>query len=234
MPSQPVKRACDSCHHRKVKCDGLALCRNCIAASLDCTYNAVPQKKGPKGSRAKVITSLREMQRKKCLASKVLDRLSGADAQSATPAPALLPEAGLVTGELVKDCLGFFFANMYPQVPILNRSVVEQQALYMEQNPDAYCMLTSLAAFTMLQPGKMLPLSPADPFPIEASPGANMASSMLLVKKRSEFDRVINISSQPKAALPSTRFSRPSSCMHAIMDWKCTPWHGTTFEKRPR
>ncbi|KAF3037156.1 hypothetical protein E8E11_005995 [Didymella keratinophila] len=40
----PVKRACD----RKVKCigEGTDPCKNCISASLACTYNAIPQKKG--------------------------------------------------------------------------------------------------------------------------------------------------------------------------------------------
>lgn len=32
-------------------------------AGLACTYNAIPQKKGPKGSRAKVLAEIREHQR---------------------------------------------------------------------------------------------------------------------------------------------------------------------------
>ncbi|CCC13727.1 unnamed protein product [Sordaria macrospora k-hell] len=60
--STAVKRACDACHRRKVKCDGINPCRNCHASQLTCTYNAIPQKKGPKGSRAKVISELRETQ----------------------------------------------------------------------------------------------------------------------------------------------------------------------------
>lgn len=49
--SSAVKRACDACHRRKVKCigDGTRTCKNCQSAGLTCTYNAIPQKKGPKG-----------------------------------------------------------------------------------------------------------------------------------------------------------------------------------------
>jgi hypothetical protein len=54
-----------SCHRRKVKCigEGTNPCKNCLSAGLACTYNAIPQKKGPKGSRAKVLSELRENQR---------------------------------------------------------------------------------------------------------------------------------------------------------------------------
>jgi hypothetical protein len=49
-----VKQACDSCHARKVKCDGTCPCSQCTVAELRCTYLAVqkkkgPQKKGPQG-----------------------------------------------------------------------------------------------------------------------------------------------------------------------------------------
>lgn len=49
-----------------MKCVGEASqpCRNCLAAGLGCTYNAIPQKKGPKGSRAKIISELRESQQR--------------------------------------------------------------------------------------------------------------------------------------------------------------------------
>ncbi|KAF4624622.1 hypothetical protein G7Y89_g13549 [Cudoniella acicularis] len=40
-----AKRACDACHRRKVKCDGINPCRNCSSAQLSCTYHAIPQGK---------------------------------------------------------------------------------------------------------------------------------------------------------------------------------------------
>ncbi|KFA76504.1 hypothetical protein S40288_01569 [Stachybotrys chartarum IBT 40288] len=176
--SQAVKRACDACHRRKVKCDGINPCRNCSSAQLSCTYNAIPQKKGPKGSRAKVISELRETQRQTSLSAKVQNRMNGI---SCPPAQGLAPTPGLLTTEFVKECIHFFFDNLYPQAPILDMRVVEQQLLYMEQNRDSYCLMTSLCAFVMLQPGMAMP--PGDPYNLDMVPGANIVSSQLLVEE---------------------------------------------------
>lgn len=177
--TQAVKRACDACHRRKVKCDGVNPCRNCGQAQLSCTYNAIPQKKGPKGSRAKVISELRETQRQTSLSAKVQNRINGGP--SSPPNPGLAPTPGLLTSELVKECIAFFFDNLYPQLPILDRNSVEQQVLYMEQNRDAYCLLTSLCAFVMLQPGMNMPAG--DPYNLDLLPGATIVSSQLLVEE---------------------------------------------------
>lgn len=177
--SQAVKRACDACHRRKVKCDGINPCRNCSQAQLSCTYNAIPQKKGPKGSRAKVISELRETQRQTSLSAKVQNRINGINCTPASPS--LCPTPGLLTSELVKDCVAYFFDNMYTQLPILDRRTVEQQVLYMEQNRDAYCLMTSLCAFVMLQPGMTMPAG--DPFQLDMMPGATIVSSQLLLEE---------------------------------------------------
>jgi hypothetical protein len=181
MSAQPVKRACDACHRRKVKCDGHNPCRNCGTATLTCTYNAIPQKKGPKGSRAKVISELRETQRQTSLLTKVQNRMQGVKSPPTTPRQ--LPTPGFVTGELVKDSLDFYFNHMYAQMPILDRGAVEQQVMYMEQNRDAYCMLTALTAFTMIQPGKSMPMPPDDLYGMQSLPLANITSSELLVEE---------------------------------------------------
>jgi len=178
--SQAVKRACDACHRRKVKCDGINPCRNCSSAQLSCTYNAIPQKKGPKGSRAKVISELRETQRQTSLSAKVQNRITGL-ATGPMPNPAAAPAAGLLSAELIKECLEFYFSNMYPQLPILSRQQIEQQAMYsvMEQNRDAYCLITALCAFVFLQPGMSMP--PGDPFNLDMMPGVNLIASTVLL-----------------------------------------------------
>ncbi len=132
--TQAVKRACDACHRRKVKCDGINPCRNCSSAQLSCTYNAIPQKKGPKGSRAKVISELRETQRQTSLSAKVQNRMNGIPTPPVSPT--LAPTPGMLTPEVVKDCVDFFFANVYPSMPVLDRRVIEQQAMFMEQDRD--------------------------------------------------------------------------------------------------
>ncbi|KAH8815955.1 hypothetical protein F5884DRAFT_203560 [Xylogone sp. PMI_703] len=176
--STSVKRACDACHRRKVKCDGINPCRNCSSAQLSCTYHAIPQKKGPKGSRAKVISELRETQRQTTLSSKVANRLNGI--ASPPCSPTLAPSPGLLTQEMIKECIEFFFANMYPTLPILHRGRLEQQAVYAEQNIDTYCLLTSLCAFMMIQPGMGIP---GDPLGLDALPGANLVSGTMLMEE---------------------------------------------------
>ncbi|KAL0932873.1 C6 zinc finger protein [Colletotrichum truncatum] len=177
--TQAVKRACDACHRRKVKCDGVNPCRNCHTAQLSCTYNAIPQKKGPKGSRAKVISELRETQRQTSLSAKVQNRMNGIPNP---PAPvSLSPTPGLLSAELVKECVEFYFANLYEKMPILDRRQIDQQLPFMEQNRDTYCLLTSLCAFMMLQPGMSMPTG--DPYNLDVMPGATIVASQLLLEE---------------------------------------------------
>lgn len=177
--TQAVKRACDACHRRKVKCDGINPCRNCSAAQLSCTYNAIPQKKGPKGSRAKVISELRETQRQTSLSAKVQNRINGIVCPSSDSG--LNPTPGLLSTDLIKSCVHFYFDNIYQQVPILDRRQIEQQMIYVEQSRDAYCLITSLCAFVMLQPGMCMPAN--DPYNLDMNPGANLISSNLLLEE---------------------------------------------------
>ena len=174
-----VKRACDACHRRKVKCDGINPCRNCSASQLSCTYNAIPQKKGPKGSRAKVINELKEKERQTSLSVKVQNRMNGMG--SSPVSQTLAPTPGLLQNDMVKECIEFFFAHMYPSMPILHRQRLEQQALYMDQSLDTYCLLTSMCAFVLLQPGMTVPGT--DPYSLESMPGANIVTSTLLMEE---------------------------------------------------
>jgi hypothetical protein len=93
----------------------------------------------------------------------------------------LSPTPGLLTSDLVKDCATFYFDNMYSQAPILDRRQIEQQMLYMEQNRDAYCLMASMCAFVMLQPGMTMP--PGDPYNLDMVPGANIVSAQLLLEE---------------------------------------------------
>lgn len=179
MSTAAVKRACDACHRRKVKCDGINPCRNCDSAQLTCTYNAIPQKKGPKGSRAKVISELRETQRQTSLSAKIHNRLNGIDS-STPPNPNYGPTPGMLSSELVKEVVEFYFANMYSIMPILDRPSIEPLAMFPEQNIEAYCLFTSMSAFMMLQPGMSMPS--LDPM-LEHVPGSSIVASTLLMEE---------------------------------------------------
>jgi len=184
-----VKRACDACHRRKVKCDGINPCRNCSSAQLSCTYLAIPQKKGPKGSRAKVISELRETQRQTNLTARVARSLNVI--ASPPTGPSLDATPGLMTTDMLKECIEFFFANMYPTLPILHRGRLEQQALYADQNVDTYCLLTSLCAFMMIQPG--MGVSTNDPLGLDSFGGGLLQGNMLLeetLRVRKSYDHL--------------------------------------------
>ncbi|KAK3297193.1 uncharacterized protein B0H64DRAFT_120339 [Chaetomium fimeti] len=179
MTTAAVKRACDACHRRKVKCDGITPCRNCSASQLACTYNAVPQKKGPKGSRAKVINELKETQRQTSLSAKLQGGMNGG-----ASSPTLAPTPRLLTKETLKACIDFFFAHMQPTLPILDRQRLEQDAMYMDQNLDTYCLLTSLCSFVCLQPGMVMPgAGMNDPFSPDMMIGNNIVTSTLLMEE---------------------------------------------------
>ncbi|KAI6776354.1 hypothetical protein HG530_000299 [Fusarium avenaceum] len=192
-----VKRACDGCHRRKVKCDGMQQCRNCENANLNCTYNAIPQKKGPKGSRAKVISELRENQRATSLAALVHNRVVLHAGPSPGSDPSLNPTPNMLSPELLKSCVSFFFDHVYSMLPILDRDQIEASITVMDGNRDSYCLFTSLCAFVLLQPGMTMP--PSDPYNLEGVPGATIAASNMLleeclrVRKGSEFHEMINL-----------------------------------------
>ncbi|KAF4344392.1 transcription activator amyR [Fusarium beomiforme] len=177
-----VKRACDGCHRRKVKCDSGITCRNCATAGIECTYLAIPQKKGPKGSRAKVITELRDNQRQASLAAKVHNRLHGTAVD--VTIPALNPTAGMLSNDLIKACVQYYFDNAYSTLPFLDRAQIEQMMQNMENGRDRYCLFAALCAYVVLQPGMTLPASSAEEtYNISQLPGANITASVLLLEE---------------------------------------------------
>ncbi|KAK3062250.1 hypothetical protein LTS18_004518, partial [Coniosporium uncinatum] len=144
------------CHRRKVKCigEGLKSCKNCISAGLTCTYNAIPQKKGPKGSRAKVLSELRETQRQSQLAPGS-PFSHGIPGRSISPAASRTP--GLLTLEVVDCCIDYYFNNIYQTQPILHRAKMQQVVLAMDHSAEAYCKLCALCAYMMIQPNMTVP-----------------------------------------------------------------------------
>ena len=134
----------------KVRCNSCQPCGNCSQAGLSCTYDAIPQKKGPKGSRAKVISELRETQKQSDLAQS-----QNEDAGYSSPpgSPRYAPTPGLLTPELINACAEFFFVHMYPTMPVLQRDQFQNILGIMGQSVEAYCLVTALCAFMLIQPG---------------------------------------------------------------------------------
>jgi len=139
-----------------VKCigEGTNPCKNCVSAGLACTYNAIPQKKGPKGSRAKVLSELRENQRNAQLAAGFPQDLSF---DGRTLSSTFARAQGLLPSGLVESCLDFFFANVYPSEPVLHRQKAQEAAVNMERSTEAYCMIVALCAYVMIRANMKVP-----------------------------------------------------------------------------
>lgn len=64
----------------------------------------------------------------------------------------------VLSQHMIDDCIDFFFANMYPTIPILHQGRLQEKvAREIDQSIEAYCLITSLCAFMMIQPGMALP-----------------------------------------------------------------------------
>ena len=126
-----------------------------------CTYNAIPQKKGPKGTRAKVISELRETQRKTDgllrPQSRHQDTGGSFDFNSPPTSPTFLDQ-DFLSKQMIDDCIEAFFTSMYPTMPILHRGRLLEKVEYdLDRSVETYCLIGSLCAFIMVQPGMKNP-----------------------------------------------------------------------------
>ncbi|GAB7329575.1 hypothetical protein MBLNU13_g01332t1 [Cladosporium sp. NU13] len=63
--STVAKLPCDACRRRKVRCDYGRPCDRCQSYNLDCTFDSVRKKRGPKKGKGAVVQQLREESRSK-------------------------------------------------------------------------------------------------------------------------------------------------------------------------
>lgn len=180
----------------QVRCNGRQPCDNCSQAGLACTYDAVPQKKGPKGSRAKVISELRETQRQIEQAS----QYSGSPPES--PKDPRTP--GLMSLDTCEQCIEFFFAHMYPTMPILDRDEVNRIKSNAERSFEAYCLLCALSAFMMIQPG--INQSPYQRASRSPSPATNPALGVSLMDEAVRVRKNLDYVEHPTVATVITSF----------------------------
>jgi Fungal specific transcription factor domain len=67
----------------------------------------------------------------------------------------------VLSQQMIDSCIDFFFAQMYPTIPILHRGRLQEKIAHeIDQSIEAYCLITSLCAFMMIQPGMPLPGRP--------------------------------------------------------------------------
>lgn len=86
-----VKRACDACKVRKVRCSNTTPCVCCVAIGIPCTFNKHPSTRGPRKLRAKTIQSIVDVQRRE--ASQGREFRDGDQSADRAPAPAVVQQA---------------------------------------------------------------------------------------------------------------------------------------------
>lgn len=189
----------------KVRCNGANPCQNCTQASLACTFNKPPMKKGPKGSRAKVISELRKTQTDKPNSRST----DGAAADSPLASPTFNRPQELLTHELVESSISMFFDRIYPTLPILHRGWIQQKALEMHSSVESYCLLGALCAFMVVQPGVQPPmLAPMSPMSTGSS-SSQQQNGMYGIRILEEVRRrrsVIDFGDNPSTASIVTSF----------------------------
>ena len=150
-----VRQACDSCHSRKIRCDGCKPCVNCQETTEECTYLAVHKKTGPKGPRRSpspaipLQTPTRSGAHLSCTGSPGPHRNAQPTVQTnitRSPEPrvsgdGVFQTSRLVSADVIKWCLDAFFEYKYPLTPILQRDQVYGSLQDLANSPGNYGLM---------------------------------------------------------------------------------------------
>ncbi|KIW13392.1 hypothetical protein PV08_08580 [Exophiala spinifera] len=123
----------------------------------------MPQKKGPKGLRAKVISEIRATQQQASPSDIAVN-----DAEqpcsfkfNSMPPPPYSHSTALLSKQTIDTCVEFYFGNMPTTAWILNEhSLREMITCRIASDAEVYCLAASLCAFVMVQPGMSLAVGP--------------------------------------------------------------------------
>ena len=186
-----------------MRCTGQNPCQNCLQASLTCTYDKPPQKKGPKGSRAKVISEFRKTQESRA-GSSLLEE--DADLGSPTLSPAPRPIEALAP-DVVDNCVSQYFEKMYNTVPILNQTWIQHQKAEMPNSAEAYCVVAALCVYMIVHAGVenqylSSPMSPTGALP----PQHPVARGLRLVEEIKRVRNQTDYSENPTTSTIVTSF----------------------------
>ncbi|KAL2163795.1 hypothetical protein VTH06DRAFT_5854 [Thermothelomyces fergusii] len=113
-----LRRACDMCSQRKVKCDETHPCRPCTDLGVDCTFNRVMKRRGPPNKHAEAAKAAKQQRLEPGIgpgphhAAETLISISGAhDGQHVLDAESIAPWPVLTL--LIDD----FFTYIHPLAP---------------------------------------------------------------------------------------------------------------------
>ena len=169
---------------------------------------------GPKGSRAKVISELRETQRQSQLSTQ---RQSF---NSPPGSPTFARKPALLSRDLIITCVDYFFQHLYPTQPILHRQKVGETIGRMEDDPEAYCLVVSLCGYMLIQPNLELPPSALEA--LEEKPQSNLHLGRALLAEAIRVRKGFNYVETPSVWSVITSFFFFGS-------YFCLDLHGTAW-----
>ena len=179
---------------------------------MTCTFNKPPQKKGPKGSRAKVISELRKSQEQFGPSNSLNDPFSS---HSGTSSPTF-SRHDLLTPDLIENSISGFFEKLYPTLPIINQAWIQQKVVEIHSSVESYCLIGSLCAFMVIQPNvqvpiPMSPMSPIGPMGMTTQQQAQ-AYGVRLVEDVKRARGAIDYGENPTSATVITAFMISAAC----------------------
>ena len=125
-----------------------------------------------------------------------------------SPTSPLLP--GGLSSDLIEKCISFFLANLYPTMPVLRRSHLQQCLANMHSSIESYCLVSSLCAFMMIQPG-IKPYTNPD---VQGEPLAtsNTTHGVLLLEETLRVRKAYDYLETPTIATVITSFFLSAGC----------------------
>jgi hypothetical protein len=126
-----VRRACDPCKVRKIKCSEVSPCRGCIAAGISCTFKKPQARRGPRSLRAKTVRLIRE---------DLGNGRSPGEASTASP----------LTSDL-EDILEIYAARLFPIWPIVDAGSLSRELATAAPNPRTRSLAEAVALATVAQ-----------------------------------------------------------------------------------
>lgn len=130
-----VKRACDPCKIRKIKCSEASPCSGCVAAGIECTFNRNPQTRGPRSLRRGTLHRIAK------------ERRDGLDTANGEAPELEAPAEGL---EHLTEVLNVYAERLFPIWPIVDASQLHAD-LIDPGNVKARHLANAVALATMAQ-----------------------------------------------------------------------------------
>ena len=98
-----------------------------------------------------MISELRETQKRSAAPSSMRSGSCGYDSSGSSPTPSRT--SGLLPAEIIDTCVSFYFINLYPTLPVLNRGLLQDTIVEVYSSVEAYCLVGALCSFMIIQPG---------------------------------------------------------------------------------